>query len=86
MTDIHNPPTRCRRPGAAWALPAAFVAIERRCSDPLLPLRSLRGRDLGTGGIVLTTLAALGFSPTRGPAPDAASAAPSGSEQNPARR
>lgn len=29
-----------------------FVVIERRSADPLLPLRLLRGRDLGTGLIV----------------------------------
>ncbi|WP_433177862.1 MFS transporter [Actinoallomurus sp. CA-150999] len=31
---------------------AGFVAIEARSTDPLLPLRLLRGRDLGTGALV----------------------------------
>jgi MFS family permease len=41
--------------GAAMAgavLLAAFVAVEARSADPLLPLRLLRGRDLGTGALV----------------------------------
>ncbi|MGW4500534.1 MFS transporter [Micromonospora sp. NPDC004336] len=41
--------------GAAVAgaiLLAAFVAVEVRSADPLLPLRLLRGRDLGTGTLV----------------------------------
>ncbi|WP_164410422.1 MFS transporter [Streptomyces salinarius] len=41
--------------GAAAAgglLLAVFVAVERRGSDPLLPLSLLRGRDLGAGALV----------------------------------
>jgi EmrB/QacA subfamily drug resistance transporter len=34
------------------ALLAAFAAIEANGTDPLLPLRLLRGRDLGTGVVV----------------------------------
>ncbi|WP_067813598.1 MFS transporter [Actinomadura kijaniata] len=34
------------------ALLAAFAVIETRSADPLLPLRLLRGRDLGTGVLV----------------------------------
>jgi len=34
------------------ALLAVFVAVEVRSPDPLLPLRLLRGRDLGTGVLV----------------------------------
>jgi EmrB/QacA subfamily drug resistance transporter len=34
------------------ALLAAFVVVEARSTDPLLPLRLLRGRDLGTGVLV----------------------------------
>lgn len=48
-----------RRPvvlgAAGLALPAAFAVIERRGLDPLLPLRLLRDRNLGTG-VVVTVL------------------------------
>lgn len=37
---------------AGLALLAAFVVIERRSRDPLLPLRLLRERNLGTGVVV----------------------------------
>ncbi|MEU0795361.1 MFS transporter [Amycolatopsis sp. NPDC005961] len=37
---------------AGFALLAAFAVIERRSRDPLLPLRLLRERNLGTGVVV----------------------------------
>ncbi|WP_410606356.1 MFS transporter [Amycolatopsis sp. lyj-109] len=37
---------------AGFALLGAFAAIERRSRDPLLPLRLLRDRNLGTGVVV----------------------------------
>ncbi|MGW5718265.1 MFS transporter [Amycolatopsis sp. NPDC003865] len=40
---------------AGFALLAAFAVIERRGRDPLLPLRLLRERNLGTG-VVVTSL------------------------------
>ncbi len=37
---------------AGFAVLGAFAAVERRSRDPLLPLRLLRDRDLGTGVVV----------------------------------
>ncbi|MFC4590231.1 MFS transporter [Sphaerisporangium corydalis] len=58
FTLVQGPESGWSAPGIVVAavagviLLAAFVAIERRSDDPLLPLRLLRGRDLGTGVLV----------------------------------
>ncbi|MDO0934151.1 MFS transporter [Streptomyces sp. DG2A-72] len=45
-------PTSVGAASLGLALLAAFAAIEANGTDPLLPLRLLRGRDLGTGVLV----------------------------------
>jgi EmrB/QacA subfamily drug resistance transporter len=48
--------------GAAVALAATFVAIERRAAVPLLPLRMFRIRTFAVGNAITTIVASIAFS------------------------
>jgi EmrB/QacA subfamily drug resistance transporter len=55
-------PTTVTFLAAAGALAAAFVAIERTATSPLLPFHAFRGNTLGVANLITCLIAAIGFS------------------------